>query len=1193
MGHVNKDWLEAERRIEEARVSGAEVLYLTELDIDAIPASVARLEKLKAIQFQFCSQLVDLTTLGQKYDLLNLDFWHCNALSDLSPLASMTNLQQLNLSGSFSLSNLSSLSMLKTLQKLELSRCQALSDLSPLASLTNLAELTLSGCKGLHDLSPLSRLTNLQYLDLSLCSKIINLLPLSSLTSLYALELRECHAVSDLSPLSLLINLNTLTLSRSKLTSDLSPLVKLKNLQNLDLSQCNNLSNLSPLSHLTNLKDLDLSDCNALSDLGALAKLINLKTLDLSRCNTVSELSPLAQLISLRGLKLSGYTKLNNLSALAPLTNLCQLILSKCEALDDISPLTSLIQLQKLDLSECKALTNLQPLTALINLQNLNLSACTTLNEASLSGLPTSLLDLNLSGCKKLSHLTPLVSLHNLKQLNLNNCEALSDLSALCKLPALIGLDLYRTGLLSIEPGKSILDYAKNLQYLHCNNISIAPNELASQDYADNCLPRLKAWRADLNQGQADNHRIKLFVLGNGSAGKTQICRRLHGQAFDPSIPSTHGIDLDPLPLILASENSPAIMAHVWDFGGQDIYHGTHALFMDERALFVIVWNPELETALPYAEHGVAMRHRPLAYWLAMVRDVAGEDAAVVVVQSKCDQLQDSVPPPLPAAHGLRHLRHTECSARQVDGMDSVLADIRRQARLLLERYGQVLLPASWVAVGDTLRARRVERTLPHAEFEALCHASHASAPPEVVLHYLHRSGEVFYRPGLFGDQLVLDQQWALNGVYAVLDRQRSLPRLRRQGGEFDRETLDELVWHGKYSPGEQALFISLMEQCGICFPLEYHSEQPDLTRYLAPDLLFELGEVQEQIDRVWRSAETHLEVWLDYRFLHDGVMKDLLCQIGQRAGRYAEYWRYGVCFFDQGMQATFWLEAQPDINPDQPGAGRLVWRAHVAQAENRARVQRWLEDLLNAIQRKAQGQPPAVTWCHQLAQGPKQDEESDQDPIQRLQPENRPDDKPTVYVSYSHSEENTALLEQLGAVFTQRGFQLIYDNKMGTGDRISAFKREIGHGRHVLVLLDDKYLRSWHCMNELQHLDNSTLQEKSAFLQRIVPCQLQVLPLDDGLGRDKYYHFWATKHAKFQDLLKRRDPLTLGGATKSEARAIEWACSNIDRLLGWIADTLMPRGVSELSDNNFAAIFTALAANGFPVPHPDPGSPG
>lgn len=161
----------------------------------------------------------------------------------------------------------------------------------------------------------------------------------------------------------------------------------------------------------------------------------------------------------------------------------------------------------------------------------------------------------------------------------------------------------------------------------------------------------------------------------------------------------------------------------------------------------------------------------------------------------------------------------------------------------------------------------------------------------------------MFYRPGLFGDQLILDQQWALDGVYAVLERQCSLPLLRRQGGMFDQEILDALVWRGKYSSNEQALFISLMEQCGACFPVK-HDWNPKQTSYLAPDLLPERQEVQKQIDFVWRGAETHLEVWLNYRFLHDGVMKELLCAIGHRAGVDAVYWRYGVCFFDQGKRA-------------------------------------------------------------------------------------------------------------------------------------------------------------------------------------------------------------------------------------------------------------------------------------------------
>ena len=924
------------------------------------------------------------------------------------------------------------------------------------------------------------------------------------------------------------------------------------------------------------------------------ARASGVEKLDLSGLDIEMVPASVAGLEQVNWFQFLPHRRVVDVTALKQLPALQKVNLWLCNELCDLSPLTTLANLQHLGLYDCQA--NLSPLASLATLQHLKLFRCHSLTNISLLTSFKNLKLLDLSWNYKLTDLSPLASQANLRQLVLDGCNNLSDLAPILKLPKLKALYLIDAIPLSCQPGSSILEGAKELEMLSCNSLLIAPNELASQPEffnPDNCLPRLKAWRADLDQGQADNHRIKLFVLGNGSAGKTQICRRLNDQAFDPNIPSTHGIDLGKITLISANEDKPEIVAHVWDFGGQDIYHGTHALFMDERALFVIVWNPELETAQPYTEHGVAMRHRPLAYWLAMVRDVAGEDAAVVVVQSKCDRQQDSVQPPLPAEHGLRYLRYTACSAKNQLGMSSLLTSIQDQAQLLLERYGQVLLPASWAAVGDTLRARCSEglRTLPRAEFETLCRAHHASAPPEVVLHYLHRSGEVFYRPGLFGDQLILNQQWALKGVYAVLDRQCSLPLLRRLEGKFDQEILDELVWRGKYSSNEQALFISLMEQCGACFPVKY-DWNPKQRSYLAPDLLPERHEVQGQIDCVWRGAETHLEVWLNYRFLHDGVMKALLCAIGRRAGVHAVYWRYGVCFFDQGMQATFLLEAQPDIDPQRPGAGRLVWQAHVVQENKMAEVQRWLNDLLKTVERNTQGQRPEVSWQRSQAHTPAQDRKASHhdDPIQRLQPGSQPDTKPTVYVSYSRSEANTMFLAQLKAAFTQRGCQLIYDEdeKEGiqTGSSILAFEREIGRSRHVLVLLDEKYLHSWHCMNELLHIYDHCLQEMLEFLQRIVPCVLQPLLIDDGLVRDQYHQYWVTRWNKYQDLLQPPQDLSVKrDFTVDEARTTKRIYENIDPLLGGISTTKMPRGAQALSADNFAAIFTALHNQGFPLP--------
>ena len=72
---------------------------------------------------------------------------------------------------------------------------------------------------------------------------------------------------------------------------------------------------------------------------------------------------------------------------------------------------------------------------------------------------------------------------------------------------------------------------------------------------------------------------IKLMVLGNGRVGKTQICRRLRGEPYDENVsrpPTASLVTSAPLPAV--TDGGAGGCLHIWDFGGQDIYHGTHSL---------------------------------------------------------------------------------------------------------------------------------------------------------------------------------------------------------------------------------------------------------------------------------------------------------------------------------------------------------------------------------------------------------------------------------------------------------------------------------------------------------------------------------------------------------------------------------------------------------------------------------------
>src|SRR5271166_963501 len=120
------------------------------------------------------------------------------------------------------------------------------------------------------------------------------------------------------------------------------------------------------------------------------------------------------------------------------------------------------------------------------------------------------------------------------------------------------------------------------------------PPEVCGEKPGQNVLDKVRAHYEDLKSGQRRDAEVKILFLGNGGAGKTQLCRRLCGLTFDSSKPTTHGVQLGQTAMELDDFTEP-VRLNLWDFGGQDIYHGSHALFLHRQAIFLLLWTPELE----------------------------------------------------------------------------------------------------------------------------------------------------------------------------------------------------------------------------------------------------------------------------------------------------------------------------------------------------------------------------------------------------------------------------------------------------------------------------------------------------------------------------------------------------------------------------------------------------------------------
>jgi internalin A len=110
-------------------------------------------------------------------------------------------------------------------------------------------------------------------------------------------------------------------------------------------------------------------------------------------------------------------------------------------------------------------------------------------------------------------------------------------------------------------------------------------------------------------------------------------------------------------------------------------------------------------------------------------------------------------------------------------------------------------------------------------------------------------------------------------------------------------------IW-SDYTPSEQKVFLSMMENCGICFRVR---ELPQLApsdrewEYIAPEFLPTWPEAQTSL-LAGRIPKDHpmAEVEASYPFLHEGVLRSYLSKIGQQAGDAALYWKYGCWSYEE-----------------------------------------------------------------------------------------------------------------------------------------------------------------------------------------------------------------------------------------------------------------------------------------------------
>ena len=821
--------------------------------------------------YLYYNQIADIRGLDALAQLQSLDL-SSNQIADIKGLDALTQLQSLSLSSN-GITDVKGLEKLTQLQSLSLSS-NGITDVKGLEKLTQLQSLYLS-YNQITDIKGLEEPTQLQSLHLH-NNQITDIKGLASLTALQSLSLYS-NQITDIKGLEKLAQLQSLNLSYNQIT-DIKGLENLTQLQLLYLHN-NQITNIKGLDTLTQLQSLDLYS-NQITDIKGLENLTQLQSLDLSY-NQIIDINGLEKLASLKELILS-YNQITNIKGLDTLTQLQSLSLYSNQ-ITDIMGLEKLTQLQSLSLSS-NQITDIMGLEKLTQLQSLSLSSNQITDIKGLDAL-TQLQSLGLSS-NQITDIKGLDTLTALRSLYLSSNQ-ITNIRGLKKLPALKELHLAYNQLTQSVALLQI-PHLKRLSLI-ANPLKDIPQELLVNQYSgEDGINDFHNWWAEVSNGNNEpNQLAKLQLIGNGNVGKSSLLEALaKGQCTTEHL-STNGIRI--LPLQYHNANSD-VFFYAWDFGGQEIYHGTHRLFIGSEAMQVIVTDKETEQCALQAQPvpdrilpDQLVQHLQLPHYIHLCQRYS-RGSQLVVVQNKVDDGKKEKGNPVEIIANKEGIAYYPVSALHGNGI-SILQTALAEARQQLLHYGMVM-PQSWLAVRDYFLANTSKleferiKQLRYTDFEAICNrfaVIQRSTPS--LLKLLHHSGIVYTNKDLLGDIIITDHRWALDAIYAPLDR----------GTEFYDAMMHD--WKGRirlkylfrefgdrYSISEKRLFLNFMQSCGLCFPLHESTTVEEDQYYIFPQFL--PVKATPAIDTIWELAKKDIRTvfctlpYLDYYRIQQFIIK-------------------------------------------------------------------------------------------------------------------------------------------------------------------------------------------------------------------------------------------------------------------------------------------------------------------------------
>jgi len=490
---------------------------------------------------------------------------------------------------------------------------------------------------------------------------------------------------------------------------------------------------------------------------------------------------------------------------------------------------------------------------------------------------------------------------------------------------------------------------------------------------------------------------------------------------------------------------------------GQDLYHATHRMFMQTKAIFLLVWDADSQSEDYHYINGKPYKNEKRLYWLEYIKHFSN-NSPIVLVQNKVDNdsiEQYGIPEPSQAAYKSKYnvkaiLKVSARTGRQFNTIEDAIiklfsTDKYLKAILLKE------LPESWVAVRKRIQKDAADhiKTIELSDFESYCENEGIKKSTNTVLNFLHDAGVLFYRSDYFNNKIIIDQTWAINAVYKVLDRESAyVQNIDNNKGIVDFYDI-KTIWKA-YSEHEWELFIDFMLSCEICLETTPNKKNDTLLKdrnFIIPQFLPEKPVYIEAYCERY-NIDKKVFTFKEYQFLPKIYIQRFIVKAGL-FGISKARWQNGVLVFYEAENSYAMVEA--DYNKNQ---------ITIRISPNCKQLLAVIENELNEIEGEGKVRP------RDRKQGYDEIAFAENLRFEKLKPNTINMNEPKkVFISYSHKdiEYRERLQLQLKQLVRQKRIEEVWsDHKVKTDDNWNAeIENNLKEADIVFLLISDLFFAS------------------------------------------------------------------------------------------------------------------------------------